>query len=66
MKLVSAKILGTKKIVKQNHDRKNPFVFQEPRHPEDFPEFSIPGSFFFVTRCFGKFLSFRPTGDKRS
>ena len=46
MKLVSAKILGTKKIVKQNHDRKNPFVFQEPRHPEDFPEFSIPGSFF--------------------
>ena len=45
-KLVSAKILGTKKIVKQNHDRKNPFVFQEPRHPEDFPEFSIPGSFF--------------------
>ena len=46
MKLVSAKILGTKKIVKQNHDRKNPVVFQEPRHPEDFPEFSIPGSFF--------------------
>ena len=28
MKLVSAKILGTKKIVKQNHDRKNPFVFR--------------------------------------
>ena len=30
----------------RNHDRKNPFVFQEPRHPEDFPEFSIPGSYF--------------------